>query len=84
MHDIIIIGGGVAGMTAAIYAARAGLSALIIEKAGFGGQVALTAKIENYPSYIEIDGFQLAADIKAQVDALGVESRSADVTGITK
>ena len=84
MYDLIIIGGGVAGMTAAIYAARSGLSALIIEKAGFGGQAALTAKIENYPSYKEIEDFQLAADIKAQVDALGVESRSADVTGLKK
>lgn len=84
MYDLIIIGGGVAGMTAAIYAARSGLSTLIIEKGGFGGQAALTAKIENYPSYKEIDGFQLAADIKAQVDALGVESYSADVKSLTK
>ena len=84
MYDLIIIGGGVAGMTAAIYSARSGLSTLIIEKGGFGGQAALTAKIENYPSYKEIDGFQLAADIKAQVDALGVESYSADVTALTK
>ncbi|MBK6089952.1 thioredoxin-disulfide reductase [Ruminococcus difficilis] len=84
MYDLIIIGGGVAGMTAAIYAARSGLSTLIIEKAGFGGQAALTAKIENYPSYKEIDGFQLAADIKAQVDALGVESLSAQVQSLTK
>ena len=83
-YDLIIIGGGVAGMTAAIYAARSGLSTLIIEKGGFGGQAALTAKIENYPSYKEIDGFQLAADIKAQVDALGAESCSADVCGISK
>lgn len=84
MYDLIIIGGGVAGMTAAIYAARSGLSTLIIEKGGFGGQAALTAKIENYPSYKEIEGFQLAADIKAQVDALGVESLSADVKNLTK
>ena len=84
MYDLIIIGGGVAGMTAAIYAARAGLSSLIIEKAGFGGQVAMTAKIENYPSYKEVEGWQLAADVKAQVDALGVECRSADVTGLSK
>lgn len=84
MYDLIIIGGGVAGMTAAIYAARSGLSTMIIEKGGFGGQAALTAKIENYPSYKEIDGFQLAADIKAQVDALGVESLSADVKSLTK
>ena len=83
-YDLAIIGGGVAGMTAAIYAARAGLDALIIEKAGFGGQTAMTAKIENYPSYKEVEGWQLAADIKAQVDALGVESRSANVTELTK
>ncbi len=84
MYDLIIIGGGVAGMTAAIYAARSGLSTVIIEKGGFGGQAALTDKIENYPSYKEINGFQLAADIKAQVDALGVESYSADVRSVTK
>lgn len=83
-YDLAIIGGGVAGMTASIYAARSGLSTIIIEKGGFGGQAALTAKIENYPSYKEIDGFQLAYDIKAQVDALGVESLSAEVTSLTK
>jgi len=84
MYDLAIIGGGVAGMTAAIYAARSGLSTVMIEKAGFGGQAALTATIENYPAHKEIEGWQLAADMKAQVDALGVESYSADVTGITK
>ena len=84
MYDLIIIGGGVAGMTAAIYAARSGMSTLVIEKGGFGGQVALTAKIENFPSQKEIMGYQLAADIKEQMDALGVESRIADVSGIAK
>lgn len=84
MYDLIIIGGGVAGMTAAIYASRAGLSTLIIEKGGFGGQAALTSTIENYPSYKEIEGFELAASMKAQVDALGVESYSADVTSLAK
>lgn len=84
MYDLAIIGGGVAGMTAAIYASRAGLSTIIIEKAGFGGQAALTAKIENYPSFKEIEGFELAAKMKEQVDALGVESLSADVKSLTK
>ena len=84
MYDLAIIGGGVAGMTAAIYAARSGLSTVIIEKAGFGGQAALTAKIENYPSFKEIEGFELAAKMKEQVDALGVESQYADVTGLSK
>ncbi|MBQ3417118.1 MAG: FAD-dependent oxidoreductase [Ruminococcus sp.] len=84
MYDLIIIGGGVAGMTAAVYAKRAGMSVLILEKGGFGGQVALTSTIENYPSYKEIEGFELAASMKAQIDALGVESVSADVTGLSK
>lgn len=84
IFDLIIIGGGVAGMTAAVYAKRAGMSVLILEKGGFGGQVALTSVIENYPSYQEIEGFELAASMKAQIDALGVESLSADVTSLTK
>ena len=83
-YDLAIIGGGVAGMTAAVYAARSGLNTVIIEKAGFGGQAALTAKIENYPSVKEIEGFELAANMKAQVDALGVESKYGDVTALTK
>lgn len=83
-YDLAIIGGGVAGMTAAIYAARSGLSTVILEKAGFGGQAALTAKIENYPAFREIEGFELAANMKEQVDALGVESKYADVTGLSK
>ena len=84
MYVLAIIGGGVAGMTAAVYAARSGLKTVIIEKAGFGGQAALTAKIENYPSVKEIEGFELAANMKAQVDALGVESKYGDVTGVEK
>ena len=84
MYDLMIIGGGVAGMTAAIYARRAGMSVLILEKGGFGGQVALTSVIENYPSYQEVEGYELASSMKAQIDALGVESVSADVTALTK
>ena len=84
MYDLAIIGGGVAGMTAAVYAARAGLSTVIIEKGGFGGQAALTATIENYPAIKEIEGYELASQMKAQVDALGVESYSADVTALKK
>lgn len=84
MYDLIIIGGGVAGMTASVYARRAGMSVLILEKGGFGGQVALTSTIENYPSYKEIEGFELAASMKEQIDNLGVESVSADVTKLSK
>ena len=84
MYDLAIIGGGVAGMTAAIYAARAGMTCLIIEKGGFGGQAALTAAIENYPSLKAVEGWELSANMKAQIDALGVDSLSADVTGLVK
>lgn len=84
LYDLAIIGGGVAGMTASIYATRSGLSTIIIEKGGFGGQAALTSKIENYPSVKEIEGYELAANMKAQVDSLGVECLSADVRSLTK
>ena len=84
MYDLAIIGGGVAGMTAAIYASRAGMRTVIIEKAGFGGQAALTSEIENYPAFKKIEGFELAAEMKAQVDALGVECLTSDVTAVEK
>ena len=84
IFDLIIIGSGAAGMTAAVYAKRAGMRVLICEKSGAGGQVALTSTIENYPSYQKIEGYELAASMKAQIDALGVESVSADVTGLSK
>ena len=84
MYDLAIVGGGAAGMTAAVYAARAGLKTIIIEKGGFGGQAALTAAIENFPSVREIEGFELAANMKSQIDSLGVDSLSADVTGVEK
>ena len=60
-YDVIVLGGGPAGYTAAMYAARAGLSTLVVEKMAPGGQMALTDIIENYPGYDEgIDGFTLA------------------------
>ena len=60
MYDIIVIGGGPAGLTAAIYARRAGKSVLIFEKDGFGGQMTHSPKIENYPGYNEISGLELS------------------------
>ena len=60
MKDLIIIGGGPAGLTSAIYGLRAGLSVLLIEKAAPGGQIALTPNVENYPGYVSINGFELS------------------------
>lgn len=59
VYDVIIIGGGPAGLTAGMYAMRAALKTVLIEKGVFGGQVAITKEVENYPGFIEIGGFEL-------------------------
>lgn len=73
MHDIIIVGGGPAGLTAAVYGLRAGKSVLVIEKAGFGGQIAYSPKVENIPGTILISGSEFADKITEQAMALGAE-----------
>ena len=73
-YDVIIIGGGPAGMTAGIYASRAGASVLMIEKSGVGGQVAITSNIANYPGFKNVDGFVLSQNMFEQATALGVET----------
>ncbi len=83
MKDIIIIGSGPAGLTAAIYALRANKSVLVIEKAGFGGQILQSPKIENYPAVPEISGAELADKMVEQVISLGGEFEFAEVSGIT-
>ena len=75
MHDVIIVGGGPAGLTAALYALRAGKKVLIIEKNGFGGQMTFSPKIENYPGFESVSGSELADKMVDQV-----LSQGADVT----
>ena len=71
--DVVIIGGGPAGLTAGIYAARAGLSAVILEKMVPGGQLTTTDVLENYPGFVEpISGFELAKRMKEQAEKYGV------------
>lgn len=82
MYDIIIIGCGPAGMTAAIYAARANKKVLIIEKESIGGQMASSPLIENYPGYASISGSELANNMFEQVDSLNVEFELEEVTDI--
>lgn len=73
MADILIIGAGPAGLTAGIYAARAGYSALVLEKSIYGGQVSLTGDVDNYPTRPSIQGPQFAEDLHEHAKALGVE-----------
>lgn len=71
MYDIIIVGAGPAGLTAALYAKRAGKSVLIIEKENIGGQITFSPCVENYPSIKKISGMELADNLFEQVSALG-------------
>ena len=71
MYDIIVIGCGPAGMTAAIYALRAGKKVLIIEKENIGGQISSSPLVENYPGYIGISGAELTGNMYDQVINLG-------------
>ncbi len=83
IYDILIIGGGPAGYTAALYGARAGLSVLVLEKLSAGGQMALSEQIDNYPGFeAGIDGFTLAEKMEAGARRFGAETELADVTGL--
>jgi len=82
MYDIIIIGAGPAGLTAAIYALRAGKSCLVIERGAFGGQISLSPKLENYPGFTEISGTDFSDRLVEQALALGAEVELDEVTGV--
>lgn len=69
--DIIIVGGGPSGLTAAVYARRAGKSVLLLEKEGFGGQIASSPRVENFPGTPAVSGAELADRLYGQADALG-------------
>ena len=82
-YDVIIIGGGPGGYTAALYAARANLSTLVIEKFAPGGQMATTDIVENYPGFPEgISGFELGLQMKAGAERFGVKSKLAEVLSV--
>ena len=80
VYDMLIIGGGPGGYTAALYAARAGLSVLVLEKLSAGGQMALTHQIDNYPGFEDgVDGFELAEKMQAQAQRFGAQTEYAEV-----
>ncbi len=82
MYDIIVIGGGPAGLTAALYALRADKSVLVLEKAAFGGQITYSPRVENIPGQAAISGNDFAAALVDQVIELGAELEPAEVTAI--
>ena len=82
MHDIIIVGGGPAGLTAAIYGLRAGKSVLVIEKNGFGGQIAYSPKVENIPGTLQISGAEFADHLTEQVMNLGADVELENVISV--
>ena len=84
MYDIVIVGGGTAGMTAAIYGLRAGKKVLLIEGTIFGGQITLSPHVENYPGIADMNGSAFATAMSEQVAALGAELEFTKVTAVKK
>ncbi len=82
MHDIVVVGAGTAGMTAAIYALRAGKTVLLLEKGSCGGQIINTPAIDNYPGLPGISGYEYAEKLHQQVLALGAELRFEEATAV--
>ena len=82
MYDLVIVGGGPAGLTAALYARRANKTVLVIEKETFGGQITFSPKIENYPGFEALSGNELADKMMEQVISHGAEFEMETVTGI--
>ena len=83
IYDMVIIGGGPAGFTAALYAVRAGLNVVVLEKLSAGGQMALSHQVDNYPGFVDgIDGFTLAENMQQQAERFGAEMELAEVTGL--
>ena len=80
VYDMLVVGGGPGGYTAALYAARAGLDTIVLEKLSAGGQMALTEQIDNYPGFEDgIDGFSLAEKMQKQAERFGARSEYAEV-----
>src|SRR4249919_3737279 len=83
VRDLIIVGGGPAGYTAALYAARANLNPLVIEGITFGGQLMITSDVENYPGYPEgVLGPAMMQDFRRQAERFGAEFLTDDVTRV--
>ena len=82
MTDIIIIGAGIAGLTAAVYALRSGKSVLVFEKKSYGGQISQSHAVENYPGFSKISGAELSMKLHAQAKDFGCEFKNENVTKV--
>lgn len=84
MYDILIIGGGPAGLTSAIYGVRGGLKVAFMEKMSYGGQIINTPEVENYPGTGKVSGFELAENMYQQAKGLGAEMVFGEAVGIKR
>ncbi len=84
MYDIIVVGAGPAGMTAALYALRANKSVLVLEAKAYGGQILAADKVENYPAIKKISGYDYAKNLYDQIKKLGVDYKHEMVLDVTK
>ena len=82
LYDVIVVGGGPAGLTAALYLARARYRVLVVEKAGFGGQITITHEVVNYPGVFNTSGFELTDTMRKQAESFGAEFLLAEVEGL--
>ncbi len=81
-HELIILGAGAAGLTAAVYAGRSGIDAVLLEKGAVGGQITTTNDVENWPGIKQISGFDLAASFHEHAEYLGADIRAVEITGV--
>ncbi len=84
LYDMIIVGGGPAGLTAAIYGCRGGKSVLLVEKEGFGGQIALSPRVENYPGVGAVGGAELADAMLSQALTQGADTEVGEVVSLSR